>query len=247
MNGTLLDVQNLTIRFGGLCALDNVSFQIAPGEIVGIIGPNGAGKTTMFNSLVGIQRLTGGSIHFSGEAVTNLRPHRVAKAGMTKTFQNAALFPDMSVRENVITAALIRHNLAGAKKVADAAIERLGLMAIADQDVGTLTFPQKAMVELTRALATEPKLLLLDEVMAALTQTEMDEIIAVIRRLRDEGLTFLVVEHHMRAIMALCDRLIVLTFGKLITQGAPEEVVRNPDVIRAYLGSTKPGKEQAHA
>ncbi|GGF69778.1 hypothetical protein GCM10007301_31840 [Azorhizobium oxalatiphilum] len=225
--------------------MDKVSFTLRPGEIVGLIGPNGAGKTTLFNSLVGLQRLTAGEVRLNGEKVSGLKPHRIARKGMTKTFQNAALFPDMSVTENVMTAALLRHDLAGARAKAEQVLERLGLTAIGDADVSDLTFPQKALVEMARALATEPKVLLLDEVMAALTPTEMDDVMAVIRSLRDEGLAFLVVEHHMRAIMALCERLIALNFGQLIAEGSPTDVANHPTVIEAYLGAG--AAEAAHA
>jgi branched-chain amino acid transport system ATP-binding protein len=234
----LLEVRGLSVRFGGLAALDQVDFDIKAGEIVGIIGPNGAGKTTLFNSLMGIQRTAEGSVVFDGHPLKGLRPNRVTKAGMVKTFQNAALFPEMSVMENVVTSALVRHDMAEARVVASSKLEQLGLMPIADQDVETLTFPQKAMVELARSLSTEPKLLLLDEVMAALTHTEMDEVIAVIHRLRGEGLSFLVVEHHMRALMALCDRLLFFNFGRLVADGKPSEIIEHPEVIKAYLGSS---------
>jgi branched-chain amino acid transport system ATP-binding protein len=237
-SSALLEAQSITVSFGGLKAVDGVSFTLGAGEIVGLLGPNGAGKTTVFNSLVGLQRLTSGRVLMNGDTISGLRPHRVTEKGMTKTFQNAALFPDMTVLENVLTAALVRyrHDVSAARDKAAAVLDKLGLGPIMDVDVAGLTFPQKAMVEMARALATEPKVLLLDEVMAALTPSEMDEVMDVIRGLRGQGLTFLVVEHHMRAIMALCDRLLVLNFGQLIAQGAPGDVASNPAVIEAYLG-----------
>ncbi|MBY0380756.1 MAG: ABC transporter ATP-binding protein [Xanthobacteraceae bacterium] len=243
----LLEAKAITVVFGGLRAVDGVSFTLNRGEIVGLIGPNGAGKTTLFNSLVGLQKLSSGSVVLEGETVSGTKPHRIAARGMTKTFQNAALFPDMTVLENVLTAALLRHDLASARTKAAEVLARLDLTSIADADVADLTFPQKAMVEMARALATEPKVLLLDEVMAALAPSEMDEVMAVIRSLRDQGLTFLVVEHHMRAIMALCDRLIAVNFGRLIAEGAPAEVASHPTVIEAYLGHGAAGKDGAHA
>ncbi|ABS66812.1 ABC transporter ATP-binding protein [Xanthobacter versatilis] len=243
----LLQADAIAVTFGGLKAVDGVSFSLKAGEIIGLIGPNGAGKTTLFNALVGLQPLTSGKVVLDGDTVSGLKPHKVAAKGMTKTFQNAALFPDMSVVENVMTAALLRHDLAGARATAERVLDKLGLSPIAEADVADLTFPQKALVEMARALATEPRVLLLDEVMAALTPNEMDEVMGVIRALKAEGLSFLVVEHHMRAIMALCDRLLVVNFGRLIAQGTPAEVAADPAVIEAYLGHGAAGKEAAHA
>ncbi|MFG1392379.1 ABC transporter ATP-binding protein [Xanthobacter agilis] len=243
----LLQADAICVTFGGLKAVDGVSFSLNAGEIVGLIGPNGAGKTTLFNALVGLQPLTSGTVRLDGERVCGLKPHKVARLGMTKTFQNAALFPDMSVKENVTTAALLRHDLKGARAKADTVLRKLDLTPIADADVADLTFPQKALVEMARALATEPRVLLLDEVMAALTPAEMDEVMAVIRALKAEGLAFLVVEHHMRAIMALCDRLLAVNFGRLIADGTPAQVAAHPQVIEAYLGHGAAGKEAAHA
>lgn len=242
----LLQADAIAVTFGGLKAVDGVSFTLKAGEIIGLIGPNGAGKTTLFNALVGLQPLTSGKVVLDGDTVSGLKPHKVAAKGMTKTFQNAALFPDMSVVENVMTAALLRHDLASARMTAEQVLDKLGLSPIAEADVADLTFPQKALVEMARALATEPRVLLLDEVMAALTPNEMDEVMDVIRALKAEGLSFLVVEHHMRAIMALCDRLLVVNFGRLIAQGTPAEVAANPAVIEAYLGHGAAGKEAAH-
>ncbi|MBA4789945.1 MAG: ABC transporter ATP-binding protein [Rhizobiales bacterium] len=243
----VLQAEGVSVTFGGLKAVDGVSFTLNAGEIVGLIGPNGAGKTTLFNALVGLQPLTSGAVRLGGETISGLKPHKVAAKGMTKTFQNAALFPDMSVVENVTTAALLRHDLKGARVKAERVLDTLGLGPIADADVQDLTFPQKALVEMARALATEPRVLLLDEVMAALTPSEMDEVMGVIRTLRDEGLALLVVEHHMRAIMALCDRLLAVNFGRLLAQGRPAEVAADPQVIEAYLGHGAAGQEGAHA
>ena len=240
---SLLEVKDIGVQFGGLRALDGVSFSLDPSEIVGIIGPNGAGKTTLFNTIVGLQPLSAGAIYLDDcctkYKIFGLAPHEIAKLGVTKTFQNASLFPDMSVVDNVITAALLRQNLSDARKSALNLLARLELSGIADKDVSCLTFPEKALVELARGLATQPRLLLLDEVMAALTPQEMQDVIEVIKDLRkQEGIAFLVVEHHMRAIMSLCDRLVVLNFGRLLTTGTPAEVARSPEVVSAYLGSS---------
>ncbi|ETR78076.1 ABC transporter [Afipia sp. P52-10] len=234
----LLDATGVTVRFGGLTALSDVTFQISPGEIVGLIGPNGAGKTTLFSSLVGLTRLSEGAIVFDREPVNGLRPHLIARRGMTKTFQNTALFPGMSLRDNVVIGALARASLAEAKEFADECLDKVGLLKDADVGVDNLTFPQKALGEVARALATRPRLVLLDEVMAALTPSEMTTIMRSLRALRDrDGITFMIVEHHMRAIMELSERILVLNFGKLIANGTPEQVSADPSVITAYLGS----------
>ena len=233
----LLTVERVSRRFGGLAALREVSFGIPKGQIVGLVGPNGAGKTTLFNVLVGLIPPTAGSVRMEGKVISGRPPHRVCAAGVTKTFQNVALFLDMTVRDNVLVGALLRHSVAGARDMATRTMERVGLGAIADKLAADLTFPERARVELARALCTEPRILLLDEVMAALTHVEMNEILALIRQIRDGGVTVLVVEHHMRAIMALCERILVLNFGTLIADGTPEQVVRDEQVVAAYLGS----------
>jgi branched-chain amino acid transport system ATP-binding protein len=234
----ILAVQGVSKRFGGLDAISDVSFSLAPGEIVGLIGPNGAGKTTLFNLLVGLERPDTGSIALEGSAIAGLKPHRIAARGMTKTFQNVALFSEMSVLDNVLAAGLLRHSVAGARDLAHRCLERVGLGSVEASLAGELSFPERARVELARALCTEPKVLLLDEVMAALNTAEMDGVLTLIRRLRDEaGLTLLVVEHHMRAVMSASDRILVLNFGRLIANGTPAAVSRDPEVVHAYLGA----------
>lgn len=237
----LLDVRNLTVRFGGLVALNDVSFDLHQGEIVGLIGPNGAGKTTMFSTLVGLIKPTEGHILLQGKEVGGRRPHEVVQEGMTKTFQNVSLFPGMNVRDNVIVAALSHVDLSEAKVIADKALARLDLTSVANFNVNDLTFPQRALVEVARAIATNSKILLLDEVMAALNPLEMDAVMEVLRSLRAEGFTLFIVEHHMRAIMRLCDRILVLQFGALIAQGTPAEIASNSTVIEAYLGKDSKG------
>ena len=235
----LLTVDKINVQFGGLHALTDVSFSVKTNEIIGIIGPNGAGKTTLFNSLVGLQKLSSGEIFFENTKISGMKPHSIAGIGLTKTFQNSALFPGMSVLDNVITAGLLRNDLKEARSYAEILLKKLGIYNIRNTDISALTFPQKALTELARGLATNPRLLLLDEVMAALSPSEMDEVIAVIKEIRRSmSVSFLVVEHHMRAIMALCDRLIVLTFGRKLAEGAPLEIANNKAVVEAYLGSS---------
>jgi branched-chain amino acid transport system ATP-binding protein len=246
MSEYLLEVRNVTRRFGGLVANSDVSFSVSPGEIIGLIGPNGAGKTTLFNVLVGIYPPSSGEVIFDGQSIGGLKPHRVAKAGLTKTFQNVALFAESTVLDNVVTGGLVNRSLSDARAFAADTLERVGIGAISDKRAGDLSFPERARVEVARALCTSPKLLLLDEVMAALTPAEMEEIIELVRGLRDEGMTFIVVEHHMKAVMKLCERLIVLNFGEKIADGTPEEIASNKKVLDAYLGANFSTEGEGH-
>jgi branched-chain amino acid transport system ATP-binding protein len=233
----ILSVTQLTRRFGGLTAVNQLNFQVKRGELIGLIGPNGAGKTTLFNLLMGLIKPSEGEVFLEGHRITGFKPHQVCQRGMVKTFQNVALFPEMSVLENVLTGALQHASLEEAKQLAADNLGKVGMLHIADKKAADLTFPEKALVEMARALCTNPKIVLLDEVMAALNDAEMDQILALIRKLRDEdGLTFIVIEHHMRAIMNLCERILVLSFGQKIAEGTPVEISRHPDVIAAYLG-----------
>ncbi|MDP1654534.1 MAG: ABC transporter ATP-binding protein [Hylemonella sp.] len=234
----ILRVEGLTRRFGGLTAVNNLDFSVQKGELLGLIGPNGAGKTTSFNLLMGLIKPSSGEVILDGERITGLKPHRIAQQGMVKTFQNVALFPEMTVLDNVLTGGLLRRSLAEAREFARENLAKVGMAHIAEKRAADLTFPEKALVEMARALSTQPRIVLLDEVMAALNHAEMDQILDLIRKLRsEEGLTFIVIEHHMRAIMSLCERILVLSFGQKIAEGTPQEISRNPDVITAYLGN----------
>ena len=233
----VLSVNGLAKRFGGLQAMDGVTFDLHRASIVGVIGPNGAGKTTLFNQLTGFIRPDAGSIMLDGRSIVGLAPHVICRHGLVKTFQNVATFGDMTVLENATVGALAHHPLEAAREKAALALRRVGLQARADTPAGELSLPEKARLELARALATEPTVMLLDEVMATLTPGEQREIVAMAKELAAGGMTLLVIEHHMKTVMTLCERILVLNFGRLIASGTPAQVSSNPDVVAAYLGS----------
>ncbi len=238
----LLRTENVVKRFGGLVAVNQVSFELYEGEILGLIGPNGAGKTTLFNCINGIYRPEEGRIFFRGTDITGWSPSRLAHMGMARTFQIVRPLAELTVRENVMVGAAFgekRLPLSQAARVADEVLAFLGLADRADQLAGSLNVAQKKRLELARALASQPRLLLLDEVLAGLNPTEVDEMVETIRRIREQGITILMIEHVMRAIMNLSDRILVLDFGELIAEGTPEEIAQNERVIKAYLGDPK--------
>ncbi|MBU2601177.1 MAG: ABC transporter ATP-binding protein [Actinobacteria bacterium] len=233
----LLEVKNLTRVFGGLTAVGDLTFHVDSGEIVGLIGPNGAGKTTCFNLLAGALRPTSGSVFFKGKDVTGRKSHQMCKLGLTRTFQVVQPFPDITALENVMIGAFVRHGSTGAAEAkAREVLDVVGIGHKADVLGRDLTLMELKRLEIGKGLATEPDLLLLDEVAAGLTPVEIDDILALVRRLNSEGMTFLVVEHVMKVIMNLSHRIVVLNFGSQIAEGTPAEISKNPAVLDAYLG-----------
>jgi branched-chain amino acid transport system ATP-binding protein len=235
----LLAVDDVTKHFRGLLAVDRVSFAVAPGDIVAVIGPNGAGKTTLFNMIAGVFAPDDGAITFCGERIDGLAPDAICRRGIGRTFQLVRPFPGLTVEDNVVIGALLRRpDVAAARRHALEVLERLDLIDKRAVPAAALTLPDRKRLEVARALATDPKLLLLDEVMAGLRPTETDRMVAILRDLnRDSGLAIVLIEHVMRAVMALARRVVVLHHGAAIADGAPAAVVREPAVIQSYLGA----------
>jgi len=248
----LLEVENVRRRFGGLVAVDGVSFAVTAGQIKAIIGPNGAGKTTLFNMISGLLSLDAGRIAFKGRAITGFQPYQVARAGISRTFQDPSLFSRMNVLENVMVGRHSRTRCesfqcclrfpgqrreeAGIREAAQAHLEYVGLAHRAASSAGALAFGERRMVELARALATEPELLLLDEPASGLNTREKAGLGQLIRRIRDRGVTILLVEHDMTLVMDLSDEILVLHNGTPIAEGKPQEIQSHPQVISVYLG-----------
>ncbi len=238
----ILQVQGVTKRFGGLQALSQVTFDLPQGQILGLIGPNGAGKTTLFNVIDGVYKPEEGRVIFDGEDVTGKKPYHIARKGLARTHQIVRPLNELSVRENVTVGACFGYanlNLHEAAREADEVLEFVKLADKADQLAGSLNVAQKKRLELARALASRPKLLLLDEVLAGLNPSEIAQMVETVLAIRDRGITIIMIEHVMSAIMNVSDRILVLDFGKLIAEGTPEEIARNDKVIQAYLGDPK--------
>ncbi len=235
----LLRLEGVSRRFGGLAALDGVSLELGRGEILGLIGPNGAGKTTLVNVVTGVHAATSGRVTFDGQDITRLPPHRVARLGLARTWQIVQPFPRMTVAENVAAGALFAGGAADVASALAVARESLGfvnLAELADTPAATLTLARRKRLELARALAMKPRLIMLDEVNAGLNTAEIDEALALIRRIAAKGITIVIIEHLMKVVLGVSTRIAVLHHGRLIADGAPEAVVRDKEVVAAYLG-----------
>jgi branched-chain amino acid transport system ATP-binding protein len=239
--GAVLEVENVTVRFGGNIALREVGLTARPGAVTGLIGPNGAGKTTLFNVICGLQKPDSGSVRIGDRDVTRLLPYRRARAGLARTFQRLELFTLLSVRSNIRIAAVVdrrnrRDRSVDPDRVADEVLERVGLTAMADARVDQLPTGQARLVEVGRALASRPRVLLLDEPAAGQDETETSAFAVLLRELAGEGLTVVLVEHDVQLVLRVCDDVNVLDFGEVLASGSPDEIQRNEAVIAAYLG-----------
>jgi len=237
---SFLDVKKVSRFFGGLSALTNVSFKVNKGDIVGLIGPNGAGKTTLFNVVNGFYKPSTGDVFFRGSTISGLKPHQICQLGIARTFQVVKPLQRMSVFDNVLASAFLRTASRG--EAADLALDILrftGLFEERNTISKGLPLGMRKRLEIARALATQPELLLLDESFAGLNPMELNESIQIIRKIREKGITVMIIEHHMKVIMSLSDRIVVLNYGEKIADGTPQEIRHNPLVVEAYLGETQ--------
>jgi branched-chain amino acid transport system ATP-binding protein len=246
----ILECSNVTKNFGGLTAVNNVTFIINRGEIVGLIGPNGAGKTTLFNLISGALPCKTGQISFKGNVISGLKPHQICQRGLARTFQSAKIFSDMTLRVNIMMGSLFGSspNISSseAKKVASECLEFVGLSSMKDLLAKDLTIVNQKRLEVARALATRPELLMLDEMMAGLNPTEVDQAMELIKKIQARGITILIIEHVMKAIMNVCSRIVVVHHGEKIAEGTPQEIASNPTVIEIYLGEGGYAQNQQH-
>lgn len=234
---SVLEIRNVSKLFGGLPAVNNVTFDVKHNEILGLIGPNGAGKTTLFNLISGYHSISRGDIFYQGQKITGMAPYKICKLGIARTFQVVKPFGEMTAEGNVMVGAFCRRqDPIKAREKAREVLEFVGLGKYQNKIARSLTIADRKRLECARALATDPKVLMLDEVMAGLRPNEIDETLELIRKIRNSGVTIIIVEHIMRAIMNVCERLIVLDHGEMIAEGSPEEVTSNPAVIESYLG-----------
>ena len=250
MTAPLFRIEHLSRRFGGLKAVEDVSFDVRPGEITGLIGSNGAGKTTLVNLVTGHLKPTAGRVHFLGRDVTGTRPHRLQRLGLLRTFQVVQPFGEFNARDNVAASAFFSgnaHDLRAARIAAEGVLERLGMGGLADQLPASMTLAERKRLELARATAAKPKLLFLDEVNAGLNSTEIDGVLHMLRGIADDGVAIVVIEHLMRVVRGICRRLIVMHQGRLIADGATEVVAEDPEVMSAYLGARGAALLRGHA
>jgi branched-chain amino acid transport system ATP-binding protein len=249
MSGALLTATDVKVHFGGVKAVDGVTISLQPGKLHGVVGPNGSGKTTLINGISRFVPLTAGTIEFDGRQISEMQPHEVGRAGIARTFQSIRLLPTLTVRENILIAVDGRESVRGlaarcaarkaAGQAADAALERLELGALRDEYPAMLPYGTQRRVEIARAVAAEPKVLLLDEPIAGMNREERSEIAELMRGLRDGGLTMLLVEHDLRVVLSVSDHLFVMNFGRCVAEGPPRETAMHPEVQEAYLGKRR--------
>lgn len=244
--GSLLDIRDVTVKFGGITAVDQVSLSVASGEVVGLIGPNGAGKSSLFAAVAGVTHLTAGSVEFDGESLSGKSPAAISRLGVARTFQKVRLFPTMSILDNVATAAAVRaSSLAEARSHAHEMLTRCGIASSADLLVTEVPLADRKKVEIARSLACSPRLLMLDEMMNGLTVEESSGVMELVEQLPSQGITVILVEHVMPVVRRLCARLVVLSQGAVIADGVPDEALGHTGVREAYLGTTNAASAEA--
>jgi branched-chain amino acid transport system ATP-binding protein len=246
---SILELRGVSRRFGGLDALAEVDLSVQPGEIVGLIGPNGAGKTTLVNVVTGVYKPSSGSIHFNGSKIDGLKPYQISRIGVARTFQVVQPFPEMSVLENVMAPAIYAAGLKNIEEAREKALEKIEFVGLGEDEqkmASQLTFASRKRLELAKSLAMNPQLLLLDEVNAGLNPAEIDKALELIRTIAASGVTIIIIEHLMKVVLSLCNRILVLHHGALIAEGTPKEITTDPRVVQAYLGSRYADAQQGN-